>query len=330
MKVCIFDHHLAERFTVCNGSSGISDILFCGLIERGFDVTYLLGSTNQIPSKYVNKVINLSPGELDAIRYGHRPICDYFNGDLFHSHTSGKHASFNFNGFDGRWLATCHGSDLEDAAADSVIFVGKDQMKRHFDLFDTHLRSKRVFQIYNCFQDGIEYRSGPHDQLVHLSVIRPDKGVHLLPYIAKSVGRVIHIYGHIGSLDYYNQFLKPHEGKFIEYLGPINSVEEKNTMFSQAELFIHPAIFHEPFGITLVESLKSGVPITGFRRGCLLEHQKNLAEYIQIFDSVTDLCANIGNRSYKCDPGKLIDYANRFCPSNMIDEYVRVYQHISA
>ncbi len=327
MKVCIFDHHTAPHPVAMGGISKLVEILAEELPQTGIELTLLLSDgdgQSTFQPEGVN-VIYLNRQEIQNIRDGITPVAHYFSGDVFHTQTSGKHANFNLTGFGGRWLATCHGSDGEDAAAEFLAFVGKTQLYNHSKLYQSHLRSKYCFVAPNCWEQGLAYREGPHDRLTWLGEIRPDKGVHLLPGIAKRVGRPIHIYGLKSHDKYFDKYLKPALGDTIEYHGFVGTVEQKNELFAQADIFVHPALFHEPFGITLVEAMKCGVPFTGFNHGSLPEltlDQKFLAK------NRWELASLLKNHHSTFSREDWIKHAEHYSPQNFAQNYHRIYRFI--
>ena len=327
MKICLFDHSEVEHFGLMAGGSGIFDELFNGLNENGIDVTYIISQQSNSNHKVGDKVIILSIEEINKLRFGESKVSKYFKGDIFHSMTSGHHANFDLGGFKGRWVATCHGSDGEDAAAEFLVFVGRDQMHRHCSIFNSHLRSNRIYVAYNCFQDGLKRTRGLHNNIVHLSAIRPDKGVHLLPLIAQSIQREIHIYGSISNSEYFEKEILPHVGNGISYHGPIDSVEQKNKMFSTADVFVHPAVFPEPFGITLVESMICGVPFVGFESGSLPELKPRGGVLAKDVDELSEI---LKHRMYLYNESKLINHALKFNADNMVLNYLRIYRDVMA
>jgi len=309
------------------GGSGIFDELFNGLNDIGIDANYIINEESNIHHEYGDKLIPLSEEEINNLISGISKVSRYFKGDIFHSMNSGKHTNFDLGGFGGRWIATCHGADAEDAAAEFLVFVGKDQMYRHCSIFDSHSRSKRIYVAYNCFQPGLKHIAGKHNDVIHLSAIRPDKGVHLLPYIAETIQREIHLYGSISNPEYFDKKVLPYVGHSIIYHGPIESLEQKNKMFSTAEVFLHPAVFPEPFGITLIESMICGIPFTGFEIGSLPELKPTGAVLAKDID---ELCRILMNKLYLHDELKLISHASKFSCENMVHNYIRIYRDVLA
>ncbi len=325
MKIMILDHEIKDKSNL--GVPFLIKVLFKGLAAKGYKPTIITSKEKADNYQIQNaNIIDIPFTDIKKIVNGTIAIRKFGNHDLFHTHTSGSHVNFDMREFNGRWVATCHGSDLEDAAAEFIVFVSKSQMFRHCERFNSHLRSKNMYLAYNCYQSGLEYRSGTHNKLTYLGVLRKDKGIHLLPEIAKLAGRAIHIYGPVLTYDkeYVEKSLSKHLGYSIHYHGPIDTLDQKNKIFSEAELLVHPAIFHEPFGITLIESAACGVPFIGFNHGSLpeLNIDKNL-----LGNNVDDLGEIIRQKKHKkYSPEDLINYAKSFSEENFVRRYEAIYK----
>ncbi len=88
--------------------------------------------------------------------------------------------------------------------------------------------------------------------------LEPEKGVHLLPVIAKRIWpRRLHVAGR-GSLQ------RLVEGdRLIVYHGYV-SAEEKGRLFQGTSVFVFPAIWHEMYGYTVVEAFAYARPVVAF------------------------------------------------------------------
>jgi glycosyltransferase involved in cell wall biosynthesis len=110
----------------------------------------------------------------------------------------------------------------------------------------------------------------------------------------------------------------------------VGSVEghRKADLLADAQCLWMPALWDEPFGLTLIEALMSGTPVLGTRRGALPEIVSN--EVGALGDTLADLVAL---RAYieRCDPESCRSHAERwFSHTAMAQEYVRMYQHYLA
>jgi glycosyltransferase involved in cell wall biosynthesis len=63
---------------------------------------------------------------------------------------------------------------------------------------------------------------------------------------------------------------RPSFSRYVRYVGRVGG-SEKAELLAGAKTFWMPALWDEPFGITLIEALVSGTPVLGTRRGSLPE-----------------------------------------------------------
>jgi glycosyltransferase involved in cell wall biosynthesis len=89
-----------------------------------------------------------------------------------------------------------------------------------------------------------------------------------------------------------------------------------------------PALWDEPFGLTLVEAMVSGTPILGTRRGALPEV---VSEEVGALGDTLDDLVRLRTTMARYDPGACRARAERwFSHVSMAQEYVRMYQHYLA
>ena len=118
------------------------------------------------------------------------------------------------------------------------------------------------------------------------------------------------------------------------WLGPVSGAE-KAKILSEASTLLFPVIWHEPFGLVMVEAMLSGTPIVGSRRGSIPE--------IVDFDSgrVLDLPKDESDSEaflrwaealravQDLDPGTLRKRAiERFSHHRMAESYLEVYKRV--
>jgi glycosyltransferase involved in cell wall biosynthesis len=86
-----------------------------------------------------------------------------------------------------------------------------------------------------------------------------------------------------------------------------------------------PALWDEPFGLTLAEALMSGTPVIGTRRGSLPEIVS--PEVGGLGDDLDQLVA-VAERIHEIDPAACRARAERhFSHRVMAEEYARFYRH---
>jgi glycosyltransferase involved in cell wall biosynthesis len=110
----------------------------------------------------------------------------------------------------------------------------------------------------------------------------------------------------------------------LRYVGSVDG-ERKRDLLADAACLWMPALWDEPFGLTLIEALMSGTPVLGTRRGALPEIVSpdvgalgdTLEELVQLRPSID-----------RCDPRACRSRAERwFSHTAMAQEYVRMYRH---
>jgi glycosyltransferase involved in cell wall biosynthesis len=85
-----------------------------------------------------------------------------------------------------------------------------------------------------------------------------------------------------------------------------------------------PALWDEPFGLTLVEALMSGTPVLGTPRGALPEI---VTPDVGALGSTLDDLVRLRASLVACDPANCRARAERwFDHRRMASEYVRMYQ----
>jgi glycosyltransferase involved in cell wall biosynthesis len=99
----------------------------------------------------------------------------------------------------------------------------------------------------------------------------------------------------------------------------------KAGLLADAACLWMPALWDEPFGLTIVEAMMSGTPVLGTRRGALPEIVTN--EVGALGDTLEDL-VRLRPAIERCEPQACRSRAERwFSHTVMAEEYVRMYQH---
>jgi glycosyltransferase involved in cell wall biosynthesis len=116
---------------------------------------------------------------------------------------------------------------------------------------------------------------------------------------------------------------RPSLSRWIRFVGTVGGAA-KAEWLAGARLLWMPALWDEPFGLTLIEALLSGTPVLGTRRGALPEV---LSEEVAEFgDTVEDLIDRLPAMAAK-DPASCRARAERyFTHRRMAEEYERCYR----
>ena len=117
---------------------------------------------------------------------------------------------------------------------------------------------------------------------------------------------------------------RPSLRRSLRFVGSVDG-QRKAELLAGADCLWMPALWEEPFGLTLIEAMMSGTPVLGTRRGALPEIVSE--EVGKLGDTLEDL---IAGRSAidQLDPHACRGRAERwFTHTRMAEEYVRMYQH---
>jgi glycosyltransferase involved in cell wall biosynthesis len=113
----------------------------------------------------------------------------------------------------------------------------------------------------------------------------------------------------------------------LRFLGAVSGERKADLLASAACLWM-PALWDEPFGLTLVEAMMSGTPVLGTRRGALPEVVTD--DVGALGDTLEELIA-LRSTIERRDPSACRARAERwFSHTGMAEEYVRMYRHYLA
>ncbi len=159
--------------------------------------------------------------------------------------------------------------------ADFVAAVSEFVKRRNTEILG--ITTEKVHVVYNGIRPEIFHRDNiePHDtfKMVYVGRIFHKKGLHLLVEAAsklpKDMNYTIDVIGEGVDVPMLVEKTKELglEDK-INFRGPQTNVSD---WLKQMDLFVHPAIWEEGFGITLAEAMAASIPCVSFRKGALPE-----------------------------------------------------------
>jgi glycosyltransferase involved in cell wall biosynthesis len=173
------------------------------------------------------------------------------------------------------------------------------------------------------------FRAEGEDHLVFLGRIHPDKGTSQAIEIARRSGRRLIIAGIVQDEAYFDSEVKPHiDGRTVEYVGSVEPAARDALLGSGAAL-LHPILFDEPFGLSVIEAMACGTPVIAFSRGSMAELIRDGENGFLVRD-VEEAATAVGRlpeiRRERCR--RFVEEG--FTVSRMVDDYVEVYKRVLA
>jgi glycosyltransferase involved in cell wall biosynthesis len=154
-----------------------------------------------------------------------------------------------------------------------------------------------------------------------------NKGVHRAIAVARAAGMRLKIAAKMREPDevaYFEEFVEPHLGDDVIYLGEVDA-EGKRELLASAAALLNPISWREPFGMAMVEALACGTPVVGCPQGAapeIVDHG--------VTGFLGDSDAELINGLMSLDQ---IDRAvcrqqvrDRFSVERMVDGYVRLFE----
>jgi len=203
------------------------------------------------------------------------------------------------------WIRSLHGNRRPGTAnAPNTLYVSRNHAERHGSTAFVHngidlseLRFEPVKASYDLF----------------LGRLHTIKGYRWAIEGARRTGKRLLVAGG----------WRPSLSRRLRYVGKVGGAR-KAELLARAQCLWMPALWDEPFGLTLVEALASGTPVLGTRRGALPEI---VAPSVgALGDSLDDLVA-LRPRLERIDPAACRHWVERhFTHHVMAAEYVRMFR----
>jgi glycosyltransferase involved in cell wall biosynthesis len=153
---------------------------------------------------------------------------------------------------DGPWLRALPGNWKPGVkAAPNIIYLSRDHARRHgSDAF-----------VYNGLDpEEFQFRRDKDDYDLFLGRLHATKGYRWAVAGAKRLRRRMLLAGG----------WRPSLSRYVKYVGSVGGTRKAELLAGAGALWM-PALWDEPFGITLIEAMVSGTPVLGTRRGSLPE-----------------------------------------------------------
>jgi glycosyltransferase involved in cell wall biosynthesis len=263
------------------GTEAVLDELARGLQAAGHDVLLVCHPDSQCPVPKQSVI----PAE-DTVRMGRASIeLEHVIGayelvgdvDVVHDHTlAGPIYSVNFPNLP--VVATNHNpftrtmNAVYGAAVPRVALVAIS----HSHAASTQLPVEAVIH-HGVNVDDFPVGTGDGGYVALLGRMAADKGIHRAIAVARAVGVPLRIAAKMREpreRDYFDEFVRPHLGDDVVYLGEVGR-EDKLELLASAVALLNPISWREPFGMVMLEALACGTPVVGCPQGAapeIIEH----------------------------------------------------------
>ncbi|MEY2582398.1 MAG: hypothetical protein QOE09_2247 [Ilumatobacteraceae bacterium] len=313
------------------GTEAVLDELARGLQAAGHQVLLVCHPDSQCPVPKASVI----PAEDAAVRMGRANIeLEHAIGayelvkdfDVVHDHTlagpvySARYPNLpvvttNHNPFNRTYNA------IYEAVVPRVALVAIS----HSHAASTHLPVDAVVH-HGINVDDYPFGAGDGGYVALLGRMTENKGVHRAISIAKAAGVKLKIAAKMREPQehaYFDEFVRPHLGDDIIYLGEVDA-DGKRELLASAAALLNPISWREPFGMAMLEALACGTPVVGCPQGAapeIVEHgrtgflgdsDEELIEGLRSLDQIDRLvCREEARR--------------RFSVEQMVERYVEVY-----
>lgn len=208
------------------------------------------------------------------------------------------------------YIVTVHGNGKTGEVFDrNAVFVSSNHAKRHGS-------SRYVYNGLDLEQMGVPDLEAPRDGLLFLGKARwKVKNLKGSIDIARMAHKTLHVAG--------GRKLTFQSG--VKYYGMVGG-EKKNRLLQQSEALLFPVLWHEPFGLAIVESMYYGMPVFGTPYGSLPELVSRERGYLS--RSKSQLAHAI--REYRgFDRKKCHEFvADNFSDRQMTAHYLKLFEEV--
>jgi glycosyltransferase involved in cell wall biosynthesis len=280
------------------GYGGIERVVVAlarGLVELGHRVTLISSPGSQVPEV---TVVPVAPKILGAPGFSYAP---YFpaGADILHTHFQPQAIQTVPH------VWTLHGNTRPGVVPPpNTIFVSRNHATR----------AGRETFVHNGLDPAeFEFRREKDNYDLYLGRLHSVKGYQWAIEGTRRLGRRLVIAGG----------WRPSLSRNLKYLGSVDGTQ-KRELLAGARLLWMPALWEEPFGLTLIEALFSGTPVLGTHRGALPEIvTPDVGELGDTLDELVELAP----RAERKDPDACRARAvAQFTHVVMAEEYVRCYR----
>jgi glycosyltransferase involved in cell wall biosynthesis len=175
--------------------------------------------------------------------------------------------------------------------------------------------------------EGLPFDPVGGDGLVAFGRIHPDKGTHTAIEIARRAGRRLTLCGIVQDRRYFAEQVEPHiDGDRVVYLGSVGPAQRAAILGGSAAL-LHPILFAEPFGLSVVESMICGTPVVAYRKGSMPEVVDDglTGRLVDDVDQAVAAVADVARLDRSACRARA---RSRFGADRMVEDYLAIYRDL--
>ncbi len=307
--------------------------LLCeGLVERGFDVT-LFASGDSVTKGKLESICpvpyeedrDLDPKVWECLHIAH--LFEHAGEfDLIHNHFDFLPLSYS------RLINTPIVTTIHGFSSQKIIPVFREYQDRSYYVSISDADRSRELDYIATVYHGIDLESFTFkdrcgDYLLFFGRIHPDKGTVEAIEIAKKFGMKIVLAGIVQDRRYFDEEVAPRlDGDSVDYIGPAGP-ELRDELLGGAYALLHPILFEEPFGLSVVEAMACGTPVVAFSKGSMPEIIRD-GETGYLVEDVEEAVEKLGHIP-DIDRTRCRQWVEeRFTKERMVNDYIKVYRKI--
>lgn len=157
--------------------------------------------------------------------------------------------------------------------------------------------------------------------------ITKEKNVEAAIQLARTLKQPLKIVGPIFDRQYFRECVQPALNESIQYISHV-SQQELNKLAQGASAYLATATWEEPFGLSTLEMLASGLPVVGFHTAIPPELRNETVSIAVDSHHWQDLIIPL-ETAKTATPQACRDFANRFDMMKTTAAYVSVYQRLA-
>lgn len=167
----------------------------------------------------------------------------------------------------------------------------------------------------------------PNGYLLWSGRIAKEKNVEAAIHLANYIKQPLKIVGPMFDKEYFRDHVQPELNERIEYISHATQQQLSN-LAAGASAYLATSIWEEPFGLSTVEMLASGLPVVGFNTAIPTElRNENVSIAVDSHDW-RDLIKPL-EIAKKSEPQECRDFAASFDMTKTSSSYVNIYERVA-